>query len=254
MGLSRKFSEKLEHEMFLPISRLGLENFAQKAYEEFTKSSGLQRSHITRNAFLLNFANSLETHGTSIAPDILQRSMERMNLRTAIILHGHAEEFLKSQGKDGKISNDLTAASIAAPILEYDVDNDKYIGLIGSKAFNLAYISNEINNDPELMDKDHIPAEAKALHLSLVIRTMNSSMTITDHEIDKDQTLSPVTHAAISEALDHIDLLTLDKDNSSLEDLLLRKASILQYILDKTPVCNRENVIDISGNLSSNDR
>lgn len=254
MGLSQEFSETLEHEMFLPISKFGLDSFAQDAYEKFTEKSGLNSAHIIKNAFLLNFVNSLETYGTSINPAMLTKSMEKMNLRTATILHGHAEEFLQSRGQSGAISHDLTAASIAAPVLQDGIPNDKYIGLIGSKAFNIAYQSNKINDNPILFKKDNIPAEAKALHLSLLTKKMNSSMTIIDHEIDTDQTISPITHAAILEVLEHTDHLHLDSKHSSLEDLVQRKYNILQDILDKTPVCDRKNVINISQNSHHNDR
>ena len=83
---------------------------------------------------------------------------------------------------------------------------------------------------------------------------MNASMTIIDHETEANNTLSPLTHAAISEILEHTEELTLDPQKSSLENLVQRKYNIIQDIIDKTPVCDRTNIIDISQKFSHNDR
>lgn len=254
MELSQAFSEILEQKMFLPISKLGLDKFAHNAYKDFIEKSGIDDAHIIKNAFFLNLANTLETYSTSTNPALLTKSMEKTSLRTATILHGHAENFLQSRGESGKISHDLTAASIAAPILQEDVPNNKYIGLIGSEAFKLAYQSNKINDDPSLFKQESVSSEAKALHLSLLTRRMNASMTIIDHEIETNKTLSPLTHAAILEILEHTEELTLAPLKSSLENLVQRKYNIIQDIIDKTPVCDRTNIIDISQKFSHNDR
>lgn len=246
MGLTQEFSESLEHEMFLPISRRGLDNFAQEAYEDFTKKLGLDDSHIIRNAFLLNFAHSLNTYGTSANPAKLMESMENVSLRTAKILHDYTEDFLQSQGQSGQISKNLYAASIAAPILENDVPNNKYIGLIGTEAFNFTFQSNKIGDNPALFKKESISAEAKALHLALLTRRMNASITVINNEKDKIQSLSPTTHAAISEILDHTDDLVINPKNSSLENLVQRKHDILQETLNDTPICDRSNVVSIT--------
>ncbi|PCI57119.1 MAG: hypothetical protein COB36_02305 [Alphaproteobacteria bacterium] len=254
MGLTQEFSESLEHEMFLPIKRRGLDHFSQESYLDFTKKLDLDDSHIIKNAFLLNFAHSLETYGTSASPAKLIESMEKVSLRTAKILHDYAEDFLQSQGQSGQISKNLYAAGIAAPILENDVPNDKYIGLIGTEAFKFTFQSNKIGDDPTLFKKGSISAEAKALHLALLTRRMNAAITVINNGTDTMESISPTTHAAISEILDHTDDLVINPKKSSLEDLVQRKHGILQEMLNDTPVLDRTNVVDISQKFSHNDR
>lgn len=245
MILAQEFSESLEREMFLPIKRQGLENFAQEASEDFTKQLGIKNTHIIKNAFLLHFASTLDTYNTSINPKIMIKAMERSSLRITKTLHDYAGDFLESCGQSGQVSNDLYAAGITAPIIKRGTPNNKYIGLIGTEAFKLIYQSSLMEKTPALFQQESTTAEAQVLHLASHVKSINACMTVMDNEIKKMQYLSPLTNAAILEILDHTDDLIINPANSPLEDMIQRKYDILQNTLENTPVNDSNNIFQI---------
>lgn len=250
MGLTQEFRENLEHEMFMPISRRGLDSFAQKAYEDFIEKLGIDDTRIIHNAFHLNLAAQLEQHNAAINPDKIIAFMEKTTLRSTKTLHDYAPDFLKSQGHSGNISNDLYAASITSPILNSETPGGKYIGIVGSEAFKFANQSNKISKRVSRFQKEAIPIEAKVLHLTHIVRRMDSAIRVIDNEVEKIHSIPPKVHQATLEILDHTEDLCLKPERSPLEDMIQRKYNILQETLENTPINDRDNVFQISNTLS----
>ncbi len=246
MGLTQEFSESLEHEMFMPISRRGLDSFAQKSYDDFIEKLGIDDTRIIRNAFYLHLATQLDQHNAAINPDKIIALMEKTTLRSTKTLHGYAPEFLKSQGHNGNISDDLYAASITSPILNNEISGDKYIGLVGSEAFKFANQSNKISKKVSLFHKEAIPIEAKVLHLTHIVRRMNSAIRVIDDKVEKIHSIPPKVHQATLDILEHTEDLCLRSERSPLEDMIQRKYNILQETLENTPINDRDNVFQIS--------
>ena len=251
MGLTQEFSESLEHEMFMPISRRGLDSFAQKEYENFIEKLGIDDTRIIRNAFHLHLATQLNQYNNAtINPDKIITFMGKSTLRSTKTLHDYAPDFLKSQGHSGNISDDLYAASITSPILNNETPGDKYIGLVGSEAFKFANQSNKISKKSSLFHKESISVEAKILHLTHIVRRMNSAIRVIDDKVEKIHSIPPKVHQATLDILDHTEDLCLRPERSPLEDMIQRKYNILQETLENTPINDRDNVFQISSTPS----
>ena len=155
-------------------------------------------------------------------------------LRPTTILRIFAPEYIEKNSGNTNISNELYAATIAAPALPTSQGNTKdYIGIIGSEAFKLFFQAEAIWKDQNLFCKDSTNAESKALYLvklHVLLHTVSQEL---KEEYSASQQIDPFNIKKGEFLLDHIDTLNLKAGNTALESGVMLKYHDIVPVLKK---------------------
>ncbi len=242
-----KRQEKLLNDSFELLRDLDMYEDALSAYHNFMTETGLEEATIIENAFLLlltHYAKELEEiTADNFHPESIKKIISNGNTYSTTILNAFGSDYLGSNGADQQISNDLYAANIAITALSFGNSKSRdYIGLIGDKAFTIAYQRNYINKTPYSFNTNDTSAEAKLLHLVQAHKNLNNTEKAMGYETSRTGAISIQTAKHTKELLNSIYDLNLHAHHSALEQLIISKCDAVTDILQITPV-NHNNVI-----------
>lgn len=245
-----KQQERVEKETFHSIDKLGLRSFSEEAYRRFIKILDTDESHITKNAYLLQFASFLDnleditpTSSQNISPKEIEKILKTHELRPAIIISGYGSDHMEKLGHNGRLSDDLYAAAMASSALQKNKQNGRLsIMLIGKTAADLAETSDKILENGLFFNTPKASPEVKTLHLAGIIKQMNTVLKAFNHEIESKKSLSTNTADFALRTLIHVDSLQIDSAGSELEKTVNRKYQIIRNDLDTHPIASANTI------------
>ncbi len=250
MALTDEFSKKrekklekqkaaLEKQVFAPLHKLGLYNYALSSYEDFMNSSALEQSQTTRNAFLLHFMSYLDDYKTyELTPESIEDMMSSISLQSTNLLLKHAPQYLRKLGAKKQIPDELVTASIAAPSVK-EKSSTNYSGLIGIEAATLIFQSKHLYENTSDFHNPRTPAHAKALHLAQISQNMDSIIAFLSYYSEHEQEdIDPNVIAFTKREMEHVKNLLPKGRGTILENIVNDKYKVIKSALQLSSPSN----------------
>lgn len=241
---AQRRQEKLEVHSFEMLDQMGLRSDAEQNFQNFVTAQGIPQTPQIRNAYYLSYLSNIKMVGAHQETGYLLTNRHTLSGVEKLRLHGGS--YMQSIGLDSAISDDLYAAAIAAPAYKFEKAEDKnrvYTGLIGVEALGILYQSEHyFRTKGAEFNKTRPHPEAKALHLTQVLKDINLMIEEAEAEIDFHKSITPRHAHAIDMMLEHVDALVLDYRRTTLEQECMTRYFSLEEIRESTPVCDPEKI------------
>lgn len=241
-----KQNELADSRSFKYLRNNGIFNLAVDAFERYASKNDVPNNRIVRNAYLMQYqriSQGLQDSGYQLE-DIIKQ-MEKISLAPVNTLQHYAGEYIENHGQSKEISDEIYAATIAYTAIRDEDKGQEYIGLIGADAYQTAKTAEKYRQRPDFFNKDYSDLESKALHLVMVTHELNSFFKSSENEVKNQRSITTDTSDFANNILDHMDAIRINEDRSSLEEMIVRKATIVDIDLKEKPIAEKGKIVPL---------
>ncbi len=241
-----KQNQRADSKAFKYLRNNGIFHLAVESFEKYAGEHEVPNSRIIMNAYLMQYERiAQEFSDSKYGLDEITKQMEKISLAPVNTLQHYAGEYLENHGENKELSDDLYAATIAYTAIRDEEKADKYIGIIGAEAFKMAKTADKYRQRPDFFNKNYSDLQSRALHLVMVTHELNSFFKSSENEVKNHRSITNDTSDFANNILDHIDAIRINEDRSSLEEMIVRKATLVDIDLKEKPIAEKGKIVPL---------
>ena len=241
-----KQNQRADNKAFKYLKNNGILHLAVESFEKYAGEHEVPNSRIIRNAYLMQYESiTQELHESGYQLEDIIKQMEKISLAPVNTLQHYAGQYLENHGESKELSNEIYAATIAYMAIRDEDKEQEYIGLIGADAYQTAKTAEKYRQRPDFFNKDYSDLESRALHLVMVTHELNSFFKSSENEVKNQRSITTDTSDFANNILDHMDAIRINEDRSSLEEMIVRKATIVDIDLKEKPIAEKGKIVPL---------